>query len=159
MIKTKKYKVNKIQFFIFKIDKKYKVYQNSISYKLVTKKKVRHGRRRNSPSNKTVKFVMQKLNNRSPMLFFIIFQFIHYALHRSSQLINHSIRLKLVQFSIIKLIRLTWNSNNPKLICVPGNGRTMKKMYDGLLLDAGGTLLQLAKPVENVYASIGRKYG
>lgn len=32
-------------------------------------------------------------------------------------------------------------------------------MYDGLLLDAGGTLLQLARPVEATYASIGRKYG
>lgn len=34
-----------------------------------------------------------------------------------------------------------------------------KKAYDGLLLDAGGTLLQLAKPVEEVYSSIGTKYG
>lgn len=32
-------------------------------------------------------------------------------------------------------------------------------MYDGLLLDAGGTLLQLAKPVEETYLAIGRKYG
>ena len=31
--------------------------------------------------------------------------------------------------------------------------------YDGLLLDAGGTLLQLAKPVEETYATIGTKYG
>lgn len=35
----------------------------------------------------------------------------------------------------------------------------MKRAYDGLLLDAGGTLLQLAKPVEDIYASIGHKYG
>ncbi|MQL78963.1 hypothetical protein Taro_011403 [Colocasia esculenta] len=33
------------------------------------------------------------------------------------------------------------------------------RRYDGLLLDAGGTLLQLARPVEDTYASIGRKYG
>ncbi|KAL4577061.1 hypothetical protein LXL04_013162 [Taraxacum kok-saghyz] len=39
------------------------------------------------------------------------------------------------------------------------SGRTAKRAYEGLLLDAGGTLLQLAKPVENVYASIGHKYG
>ncbi|XP_076952361.1 uncharacterized protein LOC143626071, partial [Bidens hawaiensis] len=36
---------------------------------------------------------------------------------------------------------------------------TVKRVYDGLLLDAGGTLLQLTKPVEEAYASIGRKYG
>lgn len=35
----------------------------------------------------------------------------------------------------------------------------MKRVYEGLLLDAGGTLLQLAKPVDLVYADIGRKYG
>lgn len=33
------------------------------------------------------------------------------------------------------------------------------KAYDALLLDAGGTLLQLAKPVEEIYATIGSKYG
>ncbi|XP_061338812.1 uncharacterized protein LOC133285576 isoform X1 [Gastrolobium bilobum] len=33
------------------------------------------------------------------------------------------------------------------------------KAYDALLLDAGGTLLQLAKPVEETYAAIGAKYG
>ncbi|KAI8020704.1 Haloacid dehalogenase-like hydrolase domain-containing protein 3 [Camellia lanceoleosa] len=38
-------------------------------------------------------------------------------------------------------------------------GRLVKRAYDVLLLDAGGTLLQLAKPVEETYASIGRKYG
>lgn len=35
----------------------------------------------------------------------------------------------------------------------------MKKAYDGLLLDAGGTLLQLAKPVAQTYHEIGQKYG
>lgn len=34
-----------------------------------------------------------------------------------------------------------------------------RRAYDALLLDAGGTLLQLANPVEEVYASIGNKYG
>lgn len=38
-------------------------------------------------------------------------------------------------------------------------GRWFNRAYDGLLLDAGGTLLQLAKPVESTYADIGRKYG
>ncbi|XP_028762092.1 haloacid dehalogenase-like hydrolase domain-containing protein 3 isoform X2 [Neltuma alba] len=33
------------------------------------------------------------------------------------------------------------------------------RAYDALLLDAGGTLLQLAKPVEETYSAIGRKYG
>ncbi|XP_042500854.1 haloacid dehalogenase-like hydrolase domain-containing protein 3 isoform X2 [Macadamia integrifolia] len=37
-----------------------------------------------------------------------------------------------------------------------GSGR---RAYDALLLDAGGTLLQLAKPVEETYAAVGRKYG
>ncbi|XP_027361631.1 haloacid dehalogenase-like hydrolase domain-containing protein 3 isoform X2 [Abrus precatorius] len=34
-----------------------------------------------------------------------------------------------------------------------------KNAYDALLLDAGGTLLQLAKPVEHTYADIATKYG
>nr|XP_043606278.1 haloacid dehalogenase-like hydrolase domain-containing protein 3 [Erigeron canadensis] len=38
-------------------------------------------------------------------------------------------------------------------------GSVKKRAYDGVLLDAGGTLLQLSKPVENVYADIGLKYG
>lgn len=41
-----------------------------------------------------------------------------------------------------------------------GDGdRGQRRKYDALLLDAGGTLLQLASPVEDTYASIGRKYG
>ncbi|CAI9105882.1 OLC1v1004904C1 [Oldenlandia corymbosa var. corymbosa] len=40
-----------------------------------------------------------------------------------------------------------------------GSGNLVKKAYDALLLDAGGTLLQLNKPVEDTYAEIGRKYG
>ncbi|GMI99901.1 hypothetical protein like AT1G14310 [Hibiscus trionum] len=34
-----------------------------------------------------------------------------------------------------------------------------KRAYDGLLLDAAGTLLQLSKPVHETYASVGAKYG
>lgn len=40
-----------------------------------------------------------------------------------------------------------------------GGDRMTKRAYDGLLLDAGGTLLQLAKPVEETYLTIGQKYG
>ncbi|KAE8716089.1 cullin-3A [Hibiscus syriacus] len=36
---------------------------------------------------------------------------------------------------------------------------SVKRAYDGLLLDAAGTLLQLSNPVEDTYASIGAKYG
>ncbi|KAI3730779.1 hypothetical protein L1987_61956 [Smallanthus sonchifolius] len=49
-------------------------------------------------------------------------------------------------------------SNSP-ITLHTGSGRRVKKAYEGLLLDAGGTLLQLAKPVEDTYASIGHKYG
>ncbi|KAI3970687.1 hypothetical protein MKX01_024334 [Papaver californicum] len=38
-------------------------------------------------------------------------------------------------------------------------GAVGKRAYDALLLDAGGALLQLAKPVEETYADIGRKHG
>ncbi|XP_060196814.1 uncharacterized protein LOC132626091 isoform X1 [Lycium barbarum] len=34
-----------------------------------------------------------------------------------------------------------------------------RRAYDGLLLDAANTLLQLTKPVEETYATIGKKYG
>ncbi|KAK1415912.1 hypothetical protein QVD17_31700 [Tagetes erecta] len=47
------------------------------------------------------------------------------------------------------------SSNSPTTL----HTGTVKRVYEGLLLDAGGTLLQLQKPVEDVYASIGRKYG
>jgi hypothetical protein len=42
---------------------------------------------------------------------------------------------------------------------ITGATESVKKAYDALLLDAGGTLLQLTRPVEETYASIGRKYG
>ncbi|KAA8532987.1 hypothetical protein F0562_032896 [Nyssa sinensis] len=51
------------------------------------------------------------------------------------------------------------SSMSPSTIHTVGGGRLVKRAYDGLLLDAGGTLLQLAKPVEETYAAIGIKYG
>jgi hypothetical protein len=36
---------------------------------------------------------------------------------------------------------------------------TYNRKYKALLLDAGGTLLQTARPVEETYASYGLKYG
>ncbi|XP_021976264.1 haloacid dehalogenase-like hydrolase domain-containing protein 3 isoform X2 [Helianthus annuus] len=50
-------------------------------------------------------------------------------------------------------LRCSSSSNSPT------TGTVKKRAYDGLLLDAGGTLLQLAKPVEDTYASIALKYG
>jgi hypothetical protein len=41
---------------------------------------------------------------------------------------------------------------------ITGAIKYVKKAYDALLLDAGGTLLQWTKPFEETYASIGRKY-
>ncbi|CAA0833077.1 Haloacid dehalogenase-like hydrolase (HAD) superfamily protein [Striga hermonthica] len=61
-----------------------------------------------------------------------------------------------------------FKSKLPKSIAIPrssissihtGGDANRKRAYDGLLLDAGGTLLQLAKPVEETYLAIGQKYG
>ncbi|KAJ0537539.1 hypothetical protein HanHA300_Chr08g0264541 [Helianthus annuus] len=49
-------------------------------------------------------------------------------------------------------LRCSSSSNSPTTATVKN------RAYDGLLLDAGGTLLQLAKPVADTYASIGLKY-
>ncbi|TKY69691.1 Haloacid dehalogenase hydrolase domain-containing protein 3 [Spatholobus suberectus] len=49
--------------------------------------------------------------------------------------------------------------NSLPLSSMPINKGTCEKTYDALLLDAGGTLLQLSKPVEETYAAIGSKYG
>ncbi|MFS7898474.1 putative HAD superfamily protein [Helianthus anomalus] len=49
-------------------------------------------------------------------------------------------------------LRCSSSSNSPTTT-------VKKRAYDGLLLDAGGTLLQLAKPVADTYASIGLKHG
>uniref|UniRef100_A0A0E0ARC2 Haloacid dehalogenase-like hydrolase domain-containing protein 3 n=1 Tax=Oryza glumipatula TaxID=40148 RepID=A0A0E0ARC2_9ORYZ len=40
-----------------------------------------------------------------------------------------------------------------------GRERRSSPAFGGLLLDAGGTLLQLARPVAQTYASLGRRYG
>ncbi|XP_009603833.1 uncharacterized protein LOC107780805 isoform X2 [Nicotiana tabacum] len=42
---------------------------------------------------------------------------------------------------------------------IPTGKEMGKRAYDGLLLDAANTLLQLTNPVEETYASIGKKYG
>lgn len=39
------------------------------------------------------------------------------------------------------------------------SGLKQGKIYEALLLDAGGTLLQTVKPIEETYATIGSKYG
>lgn len=41
----------------------------------------------------------------------------------------------------------------------PSEGLKQGKIYEALLLDAGGTLLQTVKPIEETYATIGSKYG
>lgn len=43
--------------------------------------------------------------------------------------------------------------------CSHSHSGGIRRVYDALLLDAGGTLLQLANPVEVTYATIGSKYG
>lgn len=51
-------------------------------------------------------------------------------------------------------------SNVMMLNFLVGAGKEMgRRAYDGLLLDAANTLLQLTKPVEETYAVIGKKYG
>ncbi|XP_008221635.1 PREDICTED: haloacid dehalogenase-like hydrolase domain-containing protein 3 [Prunus mume] len=62
----------------------------------------------------------------------------------------------------LKLPRNSIRCSPMPIHSVRGGGRRSalnRKAYDALLLDAGGTLLQLAKPVEEVYASIGTQYG
>ncbi|KAH9773862.1 F14L17.7 protein [Citrus sinensis] len=63
----------------------------------------------------------------------------------------------------LKMKPLRFNiSNRLRCSSMPlhsGVGKSVKKAYDAVLLDAGGTLLQLAEPVEETYASIARKYG
>lgn len=54
--------------------------------------------------------------------------------------------------------KLIFESESYKFWWKDGLG-SVRRVYDGLLLDAGGTLLQLAKPVEETYATIGTKYG
>ncbi|KAF8747261.1 hypothetical protein HU200_013251 [Digitaria exilis] len=46
-----------------------------------------------------------------------------------------------------------------RLVAASAGGGSRAPAYAGLLLDAGGTLLQVARPVAETYASIGRRYG
>ncbi|WVZ94893.1 hypothetical protein U9M48_040725 [Paspalum notatum var. saurae] len=46
-----------------------------------------------------------------------------------------------------------------RLVAASAGGGGRAPAYGGLLLDAGGTLLQVARPVAETYASIGRRYG
>ncbi|XP_022868575.1 haloacid dehalogenase-like hydrolase domain-containing protein 3 isoform X2 [Olea europaea var. sylvestris] len=67
--------------------------------------------------------------------------------------------LKPFNLNRIKFIRIRFSSNFSSTRIHTGGDRMTKRAYDGLLLDAGGTLLQLAKPVEETYLTIGQKYG
>ncbi|KAK4736996.1 hypothetical protein R3W88_000693 [Solanum pinnatisectum] len=52
------------------------------------------------------------------------------------------------------------SSSSSSINTPTGAGKEMgRRAYDGLLLDAANTLLQLTKPVEETYAVIGKKYG
>ena len=46
-----------------------------------------------------------------------------------------------------------------RLVAGSAGGGGRAPAYGGLLLDAGGTLLQVARPVAETHASIGRRYG
>ncbi|XP_075523966.1 uncharacterized protein LOC142556386 isoform X2 [Primulina tabacum] len=62
-------------------------------------------------------------------------------------------------FKPLKSIPIQLSSISCRAPVHSGRGGILKRAYDGLLLDAGGTLLQLAKPVEVTYYTIGQKYG
>ncbi|XP_073014561.1 uncharacterized protein [Primulina eburnea] len=62
-------------------------------------------------------------------------------------------------FKPLKSIPIQLSSISCRAHVHSGRGGILKRAYDGLLLDAGGTLLQLAKPVEVTYYTIGQKYG
>ncbi|KAF0897656.1 hypothetical protein E2562_000374 [Oryza meyeriana var. granulata] len=63
----------------------------------------------------------------------------------------------------LAVIRRSFSSPYSGMRCASaaagGRERRSSPAYDGLLLDAGGTLLQLARPVAKTYASLGRRYG
>ncbi|XP_010476480.1 PREDICTED: haloacid dehalogenase-like hydrolase domain-containing protein 3 [Camelina sativa] len=60
---------------------------------------------------------------------------------------------------LYKTLRPLSTSLRSSSVSFSTEGKPMKRAYDGLLLDAGGTLLQLSKPVHETYASLGQKYG
>ena len=53
--------------------------------------------------------------------------------------------------------RIVFDCGKWRVLIVASAFYNMK--YKALLLDAGGTLLQTAKPVEETYAAYGLKYG
>ncbi|XP_057810857.1 uncharacterized protein LOC131025217 isoform X2 [Salvia miltiorrhiza] len=63
------------------------------------------------------------------------------------------------RFKLPKPTPLRFSSTSSAPTIHRGNDGKREKAYGGLLLDAGGTLLQLAKPVEEIYFTIGAKYG
>jgi hypothetical protein len=58
-------------------------------------------------------------------------------------------------------LRRSFRSSGARRVCAAagGGGDGRSPAYGGLLLDAGGTLLQLARPVAETYAALGRPYG
>lgn len=58
-------------------------------------------------------------------------------------------------------LRRSFTSSGTRRVCAAagGGGEGRSPAYGGLLLDAGGTLLQLARPVAETYATLGRPYG
>jgi hypothetical protein len=52
-----------------------------------------------------------------------------------------------------------WSFESFNFVPVCEEGSKQGKRYEALLLDAGGTLLQTVKPIEETYATIGSKYG
>ncbi|PIN24085.1 putative hydrolase (HAD superfamily) [Handroanthus impetiginosus] len=62
------------------------------------------------------------------------------------------------KLKLAKSIPIRCNCSSISRIHTGKEGK-LKRTYDGLLLDAGGTLLQVAKPVEETYLTIGQKYG
>ncbi|KAL3824134.1 hypothetical protein ACJIZ3_020163 [Penstemon smallii] len=62
-------------------------------------------------------------------------------------------------FNLTKSIPIRCSSISSLPVIHTGKEGSVKRAYDGLLLDAGGTLLQLTKPVEETYFTIGQKYG
>ncbi|XP_047073520.1 haloacid dehalogenase-like hydrolase domain-containing protein 3 [Lolium rigidum] len=60
-------------------------------------------------------------------------------------------------------LRRSFTSSSTRRVCAAAGGgggsEGRSPAYGGLLLDAGGTLLQLARPVAETYAALGRPYG
>nr|GMD22846.1 haloacid dehalogenase-like hydrolase domain-containing protein 3 [Ipomoea batatas] len=62
-------------------------------------------------------------------------------------------------FKLTESICVRCYSYSPATNIHTGGRKMVKRAYDGVLLDAAGTLLQLGNPVEETYAAIGKKYG